>query len=92
MAKKLKRKTPPSRIKYENSHPTVSCRVSKEIYGKMAKSKEVDGKSFADILKIGLGIAEKDDEKLVEAKQKSYDEGYDEGHRDGLEECASTQK
>jgi len=42
--------------------------------------------SFADILKIGLGIAEQDDKKLVEAKQKGYDEGYDEGHKDGLEE------
>jgi flagellar biosynthesis/type III secretory pathway protein FliH len=86
MSRKSKRKAPPSRIKYENSHPTVSCRVSKELYDRLSKSKEVDGKSFADILKIGLGIAEKDDKKLVEAKQESYDEGYNEGHKDALEE------
>ena len=53
MPKRLKRKVPPSRIKYENNHPTVSCRVSKEIYDRLTESKKLDGKSFADILKIG---------------------------------------
>ena len=35
MAMTSKRKAPPSRIKYENNHPTVSCRVSKEIYERL---------------------------------------------------------
>ncbi len=33
-------------------------------------------KSFADILKIGLGITEKQDKKLVEARDKGYKKGY----------------
>ncbi len=76
MARTSKRKVPPSRIKYENNHPTVSCRVSKEIYDRLTESKKVDGKSFADILKIGLGIVEKQDKKLGEARDKAYKKGY----------------
>ena len=80
MAKTSKRKAPPSRIKYENSHPTVSCRVSKEIYDMLTDSKKVDGKSFADILKIGLGIVEKGDKKLDEQKKLSWGEGFKKGY------------
>ena len=76
MARMSKRKVPPSRIKYENNHPTVTCRVSKEIYDRLTESKKVDGKSFADILKMGLGIVEKQDKKLVETRDKAYNKGY----------------
>ncbi len=55
MVKIIKRKAP-SRAKYEQNHPTVSCRVSKDIYDKLTQAKQADGKSFADILKLGLGI------------------------------------
>ena len=47
---------PPSRIKYENSHPTITCRVSRELYDKLTEAREKDNKSFADLLKVGLGV------------------------------------
>jgi predicted CopG family antitoxin len=73
---KGKRK-PPSRVKYEHSHPTVSCRVPKEVYDRLQEMKENEGKSFADILKTGLGIL-----KLKAKKdQNAYYRGYKDGYR-----------
>lgn len=78
MAKVAKRKAP-SRVRYEQAHPTVSCRVQREVYDKL---KEVEGeadKSFADILKIGLGIIEARVEEEGEIRKKAYDQGYEKG-------------
>lgn len=72
---KEKRKAP-SRIRYEETNPTVSCRVSKEIYDKLQSLKQKEKKSFADILKVGLGILRSDSEKEVKAYQRGYDKGY----------------
>jgi len=57
VAKERKKKAP-SRVRYEESHPTVSCRVSMEVYDRLEEVKYTEGLSFADILKIGLGITE----------------------------------
>lgn len=81
---KVTKRPPPSRIKYEQGHPTVSCRVPKEIYDRLVKAKEVEGKSFADILKLGLEKAEKRANKLIEARMQSWTEG----HKKGFEEAA----
>ena len=90
MAGKKKRKVPPARLRYEKNHPTVTCRVSLDIYKRIDESRKIDGKSFADIFKLGLGLAEKRDKKVKAAKEQSweegYDEGYDEGYRDRLAE------
>jgi predicted CopG family antitoxin len=75
---KVKRE-PPSRIKYEQSHPTVGCRVPKEIYDRLQEIKENEGKSFADILKVGLGI--------LELKAKKDDKAYSRGYNDGYREA-----
>ena len=79
MAKKIKRQ-PPSRIRYEKNHPIVSCRVSRDIFDRLVEAKEVEDKSFADILKIGLGKQEAQVEKIVEAKKKAMEEGYKKGY------------
>jgi predicted CopG family antitoxin len=79
MAKRIKRQ-PPSRIRYEQSHPIVSCRVSLEIFDRLVEAKEVEDKSFADILKIGLGKQEVQAKKILEAKTKGEDEGYKKGY------------
>ncbi len=81
MAKVTKRKAP-SRIKYEQGHPTVSCRVSREIYDRLSEAKEVEGKSFADILKLGLGILEVRVKKLGDVRKQGWDEGYKKGFAD----------
>ena len=66
----------PSRIKYDNSHPVVSCRVSSEIYDKLTEAREKYGKSLADILKVGLKLQDI-------ASAKSWDKGYKAGYAKG---------
>jgi flagellar biosynthesis/type III secretory pathway protein FliH len=63
---------PPSRVRYEASHLTVSCRVPKEIYERLQALRE-KGHSFADILKMGLRLAAP---KLNRAYQRGYQDGY----------------
>ncbi len=60
---------PPSRIKYESSHPTVSCRVSRGLYDKLTEVRENDGKSFADLLKESLGVQQA-------GSSKSWNKGF----------------
>ena len=45
---------PPSRPRYEASHPTVSFRVDLDLYGELKALKEKANLSVADILKVGL--------------------------------------
>ena len=72
---KDKRK-PPSRIKYEESHPKVSCRVPKEIYNSLQDIKKREGQSLTTIMKVGLGILESKAKKEDQAYSKGYEEGY----------------
>ena len=81
MAKVSKRKAP-SRERYEQSHPTVSCRVPKDVYDRLTRAKQADRKSFTDILKVGLGLVELEVKKRAEAKKNGYDEGYKKGYAD----------
>ena len=60
------KKKPPSRLRYEQSHPTISCRLPREIYDRLQEMRQQEGGSFTDILKIGLEILQsktKKDEK-----------------------------
>lgn len=82
MPRKVKRQLPPSRIKYEERNPTVSCRVSIDIYERLVVAKEVEGKSFADILKIGLGKQEVQAKKVKAVRQQAWNEGYNKGYAD----------
>lgn len=70
------KKKAPSRIRYEESHPTISCRVSREVYDRLQEMKAKEGRSFADILKIGLGIFELKAKKDEKAYSKGYKDGY----------------
>lgn len=79
MAKTAKNKAP-SRVRYEQTHPTVSCRVSREVYSVLQKVKVAEGKSFADILKVGLDIIEAKTREEGEIRKKSYTEGYQKGY------------
>ena len=53
-----KRRVPPSRARYEQRNPTVSIRVSREMYDRLKALKERSGKSFGDILREALGVQE----------------------------------
>jgi hypothetical protein len=75
------KRIPPSRIKYEQSHPTVSCRIPKVIYERLKESCKNDKKSMADILKIGLGSVEERTGKGEAEYAKGYKAGYQEAER-----------
>ncbi len=47
---------PPSRVRYEQSHPTISVRINSELYDELKELGRTTGKSFADFLKDGAGI------------------------------------
>ena len=53
-----KRRVPPSRTRYEQQNPTVSIRVSKEMYDRLKALKEQGDKSLGDILREALGVQE----------------------------------
>ena len=78
---KEKRKAP-SRVRYEESHPTVSCRVTREIYEMLQDIKQREKRSFADILKLGLGILKSDARKEDEAYRRGYDKGYSKAEKE----------
>ena len=49
-----RRPLPPSRERYERSHPTVSLRVDLDVYAQLKALKEKANLSVADVLKVGL--------------------------------------
>lgn len=81
MARVAKRK-PPSRVRYEEAHPTVSCRIPRDLYDRLTEAKQDGGKSFADILKLGLGVARRQARKAAEIRKQGWNEGYKKGYAD----------
>ena len=73
-----KRRVPPSRVRYEQHNPTVSVRVSREMYDRLKALREQSGKSLGDILREALGVQE-----------PATRAAYSRGHRKG---CADTEK
>ena len=78
-------KKPPSRVKYEKSHPTISCRVPQEVYAQLAKAKVMTGKSFSHFLQIGLGIVQAKTAVDEALKKKCHQAGYQAGHQAGYQ-------
>ena len=64
-----RRPTPPSRRRYETSHPTVSFRVDHDLYARLKGLKETANLSVADVLKVGL---EKSEPLVGEAFQNGF--------------------
>ena len=83
--KEEKKKAPPSRLRYEQAHPTVSCRVPKEMYDELEIMKKSEGKSLADILKIGLGRLEMKAAEDLEMKAAEDSEIRNEALVEGFE-------
>ncbi len=79
MAKSPTKKAP-SRVRYEQAHPTVSCRVSRELYDRLKAARKREARSFADILKIGLGVLEVQAKKESEVRKRARAAGYREGY------------
>ena len=68
-----RRHLPPSRQRYEASHPTVSVRIPRELREELEELKQTAGLSMADILKAGLDKLKPDIEEIYD---KAYGEGY----------------
>lgn len=74
---------PPSRARYEQSHPTVSCRVSRDTYILLKQRLEdLGGVSFADFVKDALGLLELKMPDIEELKHTAAGEGYDQAMKD----------
>ena len=73
---KGKKSVPPSRVRYEQAHPTVTVRISSELRERLDFFKEAHGLSLGDVLRIGLEKAEPD-----------LDRAYGRGANDGYEEA-----
>ena len=80
MVKSAKRKLPPSRTRYEQSHPVVSFRVPRDIYDELQRIKEEGDRSFTDILKLGMGKAERDNKEVAKIRKQARHEGYQKGY------------
>ena len=67
---------PPSRIRYEQTHPTLSCRLDKQTHDLLQKRLDDAGLSFAQFVKSQLGVLKlkKPDIKMIE--KEAYRKGY----------------
>jgi predicted DNA-binding protein len=61
---------PPSRIKYEMNNPTISIRVSKQLYQQLKMLRKFSGKSLGDILREAL-------QKQGPSVKDAYNKGFD---------------
>ena len=82
---KKRRTNPPSRQRYEETHPVFSARVSKGIYDRIQAVKEKEGRSNTDILKVALGLIEVKKRAEEEVRQEAHDDGYEEGVNQAIE-------
>ena len=68
------KRVPPSRVRYEATHPTISVRISQEFRQELEELREMSGLSMADILRAGLDKLQPD---IVEIFEKGFSEGYE---------------
>jgi DNA-directed RNA polymerase subunit RPC12/RpoP len=61
---------PPSRERYDESHPVISVRVSPEMRERLELLKNTSGMSAADVLRVGLDLAEP---AVEEALKQGYE-------------------
>ena len=74
---------PPARIRYEQSHPTVSCRLSSDEYDLLKQRLEdLGGVSFADFVKDSLGLLQLKMPNIAEIQVTAWDEGYEQAEKD----------
>ena len=74
---------PPARTRYEQSHPTVSCRLDKATHDLLKQRLEdLGGVSFADFVKDSLGLLQLKMPDIEEIKHTAAGEGYDQAKKD----------
>ena len=73
----MSRHCPPSRIRYEAAHPTVTARVSAEVRAKLDAVLVADGRSFSEWLQAQVG-------DVTDQREQAMASGHEAGHREGL--------
>ena len=74
---------PPARIRYEQSHPTASCRLDRDTYDLLKQRLEdLGGVSFADFVKESLGLQQAKMPDIEEIKGAAFEEGYNQAVKD----------
>jgi len=81
--RKGKKSVPQSRLRYEQTHPTVTVRISSEMREKLTELKEVHDLSLGDVLRLGL-------EKAKPDLDGAYGRGLTEGYEDAKDEFEVT--
>ena len=79
-----RRPLPPSRERYQRSHPTVSLRVDQDLYARLKELKGKANLSVADVLKVGL---EKSEPLVGEAFQNGFMGGLAEAYQNVCDTC-----
>ena len=73
---------PPSRVRYEKGHPTMSCRLDKDTHDLLKQRLEdLGGVSFADFVKDSLGLLQLKMPDVEEIKEMAWGEGYDQAEK-----------
>ncbi|MFC1937980.1 hypothetical protein ACFLWY_05450 [Chloroflexota bacterium] len=85
-------KKPPSRIRYEEKHPTVSCRITQDIYSMIKEAKAREGRSLLDIIKKGLGISDSQESYIYKVPEDIEMDLRVEGFTDGFRDAEETYK
>jgi hypothetical protein len=80
------RHQPPSRARYAAQHPTIGVHCDRETYQRLVALRERSGMSFGQLIKQGLGVAEKDIETV---RARGYEEGLQTGRRAGYTHARS---
>lgn len=77
---------PPSRGRYEESHPAVSFRVQRSLYNDLKTFLSQRGMSFADFVKEAMGVQQAAIREADSARLEAYQRGYQMGKRDAKRE------
>ena len=72
--RRTRRRAPPSRLRYEQEHPTVSFRVPRVLKDELKEILDISEQSFADFVKEALG-----------AKTPNVEAAYINGHTSAKE-------
>ena len=74
---------PPARVRYEQSHPTISFRLDRDTYALLKQRLEdLGGVSFADFVKDSLGFLQLKMPDIEKIKETAWSEGYDQAEKD----------
>ncbi len=95
MKRKANKSKLPSRVRYEQAHPTISVRVGRDLYDRLDEIRTREGKSFGDILREAVGVQERDTSNAYsrgvrEGRKKGEEDGHTRGRAEG--EAAAKQK